>query len=86
MVNRQDKENPFKWDRLVKNLPGTTTYEFCWPWVYTERSDRIIAADIFVYFYNGRPIGPTEEVCWEASSKWGSTCSWLGIQDAYRKV
>ena len=34
---------------------------------------------------DGRPIRPTEKLCWEASRKWGSTCSWLGIQDASRK-
>ena len=35
---------------------------------------------------DGQPIGPTEELYWEASRKWVSTCSWLGIQDVSRKV
>ena len=35
---------------------------------------------------NGRTIGPTEKCFGEASRSWGSTCSWLGIQDVSRKV
>ena len=35
---------------------------------------------------DGRHIGPTEEVCWKASSRWGSMCSGLGIQDASSNV
>ena len=34
---------------------------------------------------NGRTIGPTEKCFGEASRSWGSTCSWLGIQDVSRK-
>ena len=54
--------------------------------MYNERSDGVVAADLFVYVDNGWPIGPTEEVCCEASIKWGSTLSWLGIQYASRKL
>ena len=63
LVNKQDKRNPFKWNRVMNNLPGTPTYDFCRPWVYKEISDGSIASDLFVYVYNGRPIGLTEEVC-----------------------
>ena len=41
---------------------------------------------MFILFNDGRPIVPTEELCWEASRKWGSSFSWLRIQDASRKV
>ena len=43
----------------MNNLPGISMYECCRPWVYKEDSNRIIAADMFVYVDNGRPIGPT---------------------------
>ena len=39
--------------------------------MYKERIDGIIAADLFVYVDDGRPIGPTEEVCWYYPSKCG---------------
>ena len=86
LVNRQDKKNVFKWERVVNNLPVTSTYDCCWPWVYKEKSYGIISDGLFVYVDNGRPIGPTEEVCWESSRKWGSMCSWLEIQYSSRKV
>ena len=70
----------------MNNLPGTSTYDCCWPLVYKERSKVSIDADLFVYVDNEQTIGPKEEVCWEASRKWVSTCLWLGIQDVSRKV
>ena len=70
---------------MANNLPGISTYDFCWPWLYKESSNGIIAADLFVYVYNGQPIEPTEKICCEDLNKWGSTRSWLGIQDAPRK-
>ena len=39
-------------------------------WVYKEREDRLIAANIFIYVEDRRPIGPTEDICWEASRNW----------------
>ena len=64
MGNIQDNKNTFKWKRVVNNLPGTSMYDCCRTWVYKERSDGSIEADLFVYVENGRPIGTTEEVCW----------------------
>ena len=84
--NIKDKRNLFKWESVAKNLTRTPTYDCCRKWVYKEISDRIIAADIFLYVDEGQTIGLTEEVCWEESRKWRSKCSWLGIQDASRKV
>ena len=47
--------------------------------------DGLLAAYLFIYVDDGRPIVPTKELFWEACRSWGSTCSWLGIQDASRK-
>ena len=66
LINIQEKENPFKWDIMMNNLPGTSTDDCCRSWVYKKRSYRSIAPDMFVYVDDGRTIGPTEEVCWEA--------------------
>ena len=55
----------------MNNLPGKSTYGCCRPWVYKKSSNGIIDADLFVYVENGRPIGLMDEVCWEASRKWG---------------
>ena len=45
------------------------TYDFCWSWLYKERSGGSIADVLFVYVDDRRLIDPTEEVCWEASKK-----------------
>ena len=31
LVNRRDKKNLFKWEKVVNNLPGTSTYDCCHP-------------------------------------------------------
>ena len=84
--NSQDWENMFEWLIVVICFTGTPTYNCFRPWVYKDRSDGSIGYDLFVYVNYVSPIGPTEEVCWEASRKWGSMHSWLGIQDASRKL
>ena len=48
--------------------------------------DGLLAADLFIYVYNERLVGPTKTLCWDACIRWGLTCSWLGIKDDYRKV
>ena len=73
MGEKQYKRNSFKLERVVNNLPGTSAYDFCQPWVYKERRNGSIAADLFVYVDGGQSIGTTEELFREASSKWGST-------------
>ena len=59
MGNIKDKKNPFKWDKVVNNLPGTSTYDYCRPWVYKERINRSIFDVLFFNVNYGRPIGPT---------------------------
>ena len=71
---------------MVLNLPGAEEYDCQIPWLFKNMVDRLLVADLFIYVDDGRPIGPTEDMCWKASRKWGSTCSWLGIPDTSRKV
>ena len=70
---RQSLNNPFGWDKVVVNLPVTTTYYYQLPWFYKERRDGLIVANWFVYVGDGRPIVPTEKLCWEVYSRWGFT-------------
>jgi hypothetical protein len=83
--DRNKQSNPFKWKRVVLNLPGTPHYDSSYPWVYKVREDGHIASDIFLYVDDGRPTGFSEEQCWQASRRFCSICSYLGIQDAARK-
>ena len=56
LVNRRDKTYMFKWEKVANNLPGTSTYDCCWTWVYKERRNGSISADMFVYVHYGQPI------------------------------
>ena len=68
------------------NFIGSEGYDCKHPWVYKYREYGLIAADIFIYVDNGKPIGPIEDIFWELSRNLVSTCSWLGIQDASHEV
>ena len=80
--NRWIINNPFGGDKVVVDLPVKTAYYCQYPWVYNESIDALVSYDLFVHVYDGRPIGPTETLCWEVSRRWGSTFSWMGIHDA----
>jgi hypothetical protein len=55
--NRSDSTNPFKWDQVVLNLPGTPKYDTSFPWVYKVRKDGQIASDVFLYVDDGQLTG-----------------------------
>ena len=42
--------------------------------------DGLLAADLFIYVDNERPVGPTKTLCWDACIRWGLTCSWLVLR------
>jgi hypothetical protein len=83
--NRRQRANPFHWDRVVLNLPGAKGYRADLPWVMKIRWDGHLAAEVFVYVDDGRAIGPTEHLTWQAARAYGAGCSRRGVQDASRK-
>ena len=85
MGDQLDPNKPFAWEKAVMNLPRTEEYDCQRTWLFNQSVDGLLAEDLFIYVDDGRPIGPTKNLCREASRRWGSTCSWLGIQDASRK-
>ena len=64
MGDRLDSNNPFAWDKVVLKLPGTEVYACLIPWVFKQRVYGLLAADLFIYVDDGRPIRPTEDLCW----------------------
>jgi len=83
--DRRCPSNPFHWDRVVFNLPGSRGYRSDLPWVMKLRRDGHLAAEIFVYVDDGRPTGHSPAITWRAARAYGSGCSRRGIQDASRK-
>ncbi len=78
--------NPFQREVISLNLPGTKGYNPRFLWIVKRRKDGQIACDLFTFVDNERVVGPTEELTWQASHVLASNQSYLGIQDAMRKV
>ena len=54
--------------------------------MFKQRVDWFLAEYLLIYVYYGNPINPTKTLCWKSSKIQSLTCSWLGIQEASRKV
>ena len=76
---------PFTWKKVVLNLPGTEEYDCQSPQVFKQSVDGFLSADLFIYMDNGRLIEPINNLCWEASRRWGSMCL-FGLLSHYFKV
>jgi hypothetical protein len=46
------------------------------------RADGLLAAEIFVYVDDGRAIGATADLAWQAARTYTTGCARLGVQDA----
>ena len=53
--------NPFHWDRVVFNQPGSKGYRADLPWVMKIRWDGELAAEVFVYVDDGIFIGKSDD-------------------------
>ena len=83
--DRRLRSNPFPWEKVIFNLPGSKGYRADLPWVFKLRWDGRLGVEIFVYVNDGCAIGPTEFLTWQAARWYGSGCSRRGVQDASRK-
>jgi hypothetical protein len=79
-------QNPFQWETVKLNLPGSKGYDPCDSWITKRRKDGRIACDVFTFVDDERVTGPDAELTWQASHALASTQSYLGIQDAVRKA
>ena len=77
--------NPFNFDQVILNLPGSDEYEPWRPWVYKVTSEGNTASELLVYVDDVRVINGGEESCWKASHWVASKLNFLGLQDAARK-
>jgi hypothetical protein len=83
--DRKVLSNPFHWDRVKFNLPGSKGYRSDLPWVMKIRADGHLAAEIFVYVDDGRPTGHSPRLTWAAERAYAAGCSRRGVQDVSRK-
>jgi hypothetical protein len=85
--NRLAPSNPFKWHRVVYNLPGQSGYDPSKPWIYRYDDDgQVLAAFVSSYvddLRTGSSKGRVE--CERVTHVTGSKLNYLGEQDATRK-
>jgi hypothetical protein len=81
-----DSTNPFAFDTVRLNLPGSHTYCPSFPWVSkVVLSTGRIAPDVKTYVDDKRVTGPTQALCELAARRAASMLTYLGEQDACRK-
>ncbi len=78
--------NPFQWESIQLNLPGTPKYDPSITWISKRRNNGQIACNVVTFVDNKQVVGLTEELTWQASHALTSKQSYLGIQDAARKA
>lgn len=84
--NHLDVNNPFYWDQVQLNLPGTSSFDPTKPRVMKIDSRFLrIAADLVTYIDDLRGIAATCELAWMLSRRIAAVLQYLGIQDASRK-
>jgi len=84
--DRMDPNNPFRWDHVHLNLPGSPSYTPLLPWVSKVRQDGIMAAGSTRFVDDLRPVGPSFEDCWQAAHAIATRFCYLGLQIASRKT
>ena len=66
--DRHALDNPFRWDKVMFNLPGQQTYNPTMPWVYKwDTVNQRLASFFETYIDDIRPGGAIETVACEAS-------------------
>ena len=78
-------EGAFGWTRVVLNLPGMDNYDPGRPRVMKQLDSGDLAADVIVYFDDGRVFGSTEALTQKAMRQITANLQHLGNQDAARK-
>ena len=82
--DRWNVRNPYRWNGLLVNLPGSLEYDpskprLCKTW------NEIIAAMLEAYVDDVRVLGADESTCREATRRASQILQYLGQQDACRK-
>ena len=63
--------NPFQWESVWLNLPGSKGYDPCVSWISKLRADGRVACNLFTFVDDKRvTAGPDEDLTWQASHTW----------------
>jgi len=84
--DRHAPNNVFQWNRCLLNLPGAKEYNPSIAWISKRRLDNSLASDFVCFIDDQRLAGSTSERITEAGHALSLRESYLGIQDALRKL
>eukprot|EP00804_Cyclotella_cryptica_P022761 CCRYP_004987-RA/>CCRYP_004987-RA protein AED:0.44 eAED:0.44 QI:0/-1/0/1/-1/1/1/0/204 len=84
--DKTDSMNPFQWNSVRLNLPGTSSYDPTTSWIAKVGEDSLVACELFTFVDDERITGATEELTWLATHVMAAKQTYLGIQDAARKA
>ncbi len=84
--DRRDPTNPFQWNTIRLNLPGTKEYKPSDAWLSKRRTNGSLASDFVCFVDDLRVTGQGREQVIEAGHAISTREAWLGIQDALRKL
>ena len=84
--DRRDSSNAFQWNHVMLNLPGTKSYNPSIPWITKRRTDGTLASDLVDFVDDERIVGCGSERAREAGHAVSTRESYLGLQDALRKL
>ena len=84
--DRRDSSNAFQWEYVKLNLPGTRSYDPSLPWITKRRNDGTLASDLVDFVDDERIVGHGSERAREAGHTVSTRESYLGLQDALRKL
>ena len=82
--DRWDKANPYRWDSIKLNFPGSEDYDPTQPRLCKMIGD-LIAAMLEVFVDDIRTVGPSMLHCRNATRRASQVLQYLGQQDAARK-
>ena len=84
--DRRDPKNPFRWDKVILNMPGQESYDPRLPWVFRFDSVRNQVAAFFCTYVDDIRSGDCSELeCVATTHTIASRINYLGQQDAPRK-
>lgn len=78
-------ENPFHYESVRLNLPGSANYQPSEPWFSLRRHDEMLATILATFVDDERIHAGSEELAWESAHQLATREAYLGIQDAARK-
>jgi hypothetical protein len=84
--DRRDKSNPFQWESLMLNLPGTAAYNPSLPWVMQLQADNSMASGMTCFVDDQRVTGDGGKRVVEAGHAISTRESYVGVARCFEEA